>query len=252
LLSSLEDLKQYKKKTKSLKGQLLEFEEAQKSREIEISKSVKENKQIIIDLKTRLQEAKRIEDLLIEQLNKKQQDCEKREAEIVLLKKELEKGKNHSRFENSSKILDDNMNSQISPKDKTRLEYYQKSTSATQKADKRQISYANSLKSTLKIENNKKKASLKIVHNKLKSAPPTKEKEYKCNIMAIRNPPKRYQHIFLGYCYSCNHFGHKAVHCKAYGKSYIHRNNKQYKSNKNDPKNTSYNSFSPLQMFNVE
>jgi len=33
LLSAVEELKQYKKKTKSLKGQLLEFEEAHKSRE---------------------------------------------------------------------------------------------------------------------------------------------------------------------------------------------------------------------------
>jgi hypothetical protein len=81
-----------------------------------------------------------------------------------------------------------------------------------------------------------KKASLKIVHNKLKSAPPTKEKEDKWNIMARRTPPKRYQHIFLGYFYSCNNFGHKAVHCKAYGKSYIHRNNKKYKRNKNNPR----------------
>jgi hypothetical protein len=119
LLSALEELRQYKKKTKSLKGQLLEFEEAHKSREREISKSVKENEQIIIDLKTQLQESKRIEEILTEQLNEKQQDCEKREAEIVLLKKELEKGKNHSRFENSSKILDDILNSQRSPNDKT-------------------------------------------------------------------------------------------------------------------------------------
>jgi len=44
-----------------------------------------------------------------------------------------------------------------------------------------------------------KKASLKIVHNKMKFAPPTKEKEDKWNIMARINPPKRYQHIFLGY-----------------------------------------------------
>jgi hypothetical protein len=76
-------------------------------------------KKIIIYLKTQLQESKIIEYILIEQLNEKQQDCEKREAKIVLLKKEPEKGKKHSRFENSSKILDDILNSQRSPKDKT-------------------------------------------------------------------------------------------------------------------------------------
>jgi hypothetical protein len=97
-----------------------------------------------------------------------------------------------------------------------------------------------------------KKTSLNTIHNKLKSTPPTKEKKDKWNIMDRRTPPKRYQHIFLGYFYSCNNFGHKAVRCKAYGKSYIHINNKKYKSNKNNLKNRSYNSFSPLQMFNIE
>jgi hypothetical protein len=70
-------------------------------------------------LTTQIQEAKRIEEVMIEQLNEKQQDCEKKEVEIVFLKKELEKRKNLSRFEKKSKILDDIMNSKISPKDKT-------------------------------------------------------------------------------------------------------------------------------------
>jgi hypothetical protein len=75
-----------------------------------------------------------------------------------------------------------------------------------------------------------KKEPLKTVHNKLKSTPPTKEKEEKWNIMARRTPPKRYQYIFLRYFYSCNNFGHKSVHCKDYGRSYIHRNNHKYKN----------------------
>jgi hypothetical protein len=126
-------------------------------------------------LKTQLQEAKRIEEVLTKQLNEKQQDYEKQEAETVLLKKELAKGKNHSIFENSSKILDDIPNSQRSPMDKRGLGYDKKSTSATQKTDKMKTSCVGALKSTLKIENNKmKNAPLKIVHNKLKFSPPTK------------------------------------------------------------------------------
>jgi hypothetical protein len=66
LLIALEELKKYKKKTKSLKGQLLEFEEAHKSREREISKTVRENEQIIIELNIHIQEAKRIEEVLTE------------------------------------------------------------------------------------------------------------------------------------------------------------------------------------------
>jgi hypothetical protein len=41
------------------------------------------------------------------------------ETKIVQLKRELEKGRNQSRFENSSKILNDILISQISPNNKT-------------------------------------------------------------------------------------------------------------------------------------
>jgi hypothetical protein len=92
---------------------------------------------------------------------------------------------------------------------------------------------------------------LKSVPNKQKSTPPTKEKEDKKNTVTRRTPPNRYQHIFLGYCYSCNNFGHKAVHCKSYRK-YNPKNVQRYKKNKNNAEKRNYNSFSPLQDYNVE
>jgi uncharacterized coiled-coil protein SlyX len=49
-------------------------------------------------LKTQLQEAKRIEEVISKQLNEKEQNCEKLEAEIVLLKRKLEKGNNQSKI----------------------------------------------------------------------------------------------------------------------------------------------------------
>jgi chromosome segregation ATPase len=147
LISALEELRKYKRKNKSLREQLLEYEEEQKSREKEVSKTIKESKQIINDLKTQLQEAKRIEEVISKQLNEKQQDCEKLEAEIVFLKRELEKGNNQSRFENSSKILDDILNNQISSSNKTGLGYDQNksnkgSNSTSQETDKNPKSYA--------------------------------------------------------------------------------------------------------------
>jgi len=118
LISALDELRKYKNKNKLLRGQLLEFEEAQQLRKNEVSKTIKESEQIIIDLKTQLQEARRNEEVLNKQLNEKQQDCKNIEIEIVELKRELEKGDNQSRFENSSKILNGIINSQISPNDK--------------------------------------------------------------------------------------------------------------------------------------
>jgi hypothetical protein len=92
---------------------LLEFEEAKQLRENEVSKMIKESEKIIIDLKTQLREAKRNEEVLIKQLNEKEKDCKKLEIEIVQLKREHEKGNNQSRFYNSTKILNDILNSQI-------------------------------------------------------------------------------------------------------------------------------------------
>ena len=81
-----------------------------KSREKGVIITIKELKQIFIDLKTQIQEVKRIEEVISKQLNEKQLDCENLEDKIVFLKGELEKGNNQSRFENSLKILDDILN----------------------------------------------------------------------------------------------------------------------------------------------
>ena len=70
-ISSLDELRNYKKKNKLLRGQLLEFEEAQQLRENEFSKTIKELEKIIIDLKTQLQEQKINEEVLNKQLNEK-------------------------------------------------------------------------------------------------------------------------------------------------------------------------------------
>jgi hypothetical protein len=94
LISALEELRKYKKKNKLLRAQLQEFEESHQSREIDASRTIKESKQIISDLKSQLLEDKRIEEVILKQLNDREQVCEKLEDEIELLKGELEKEKN--------------------------------------------------------------------------------------------------------------------------------------------------------------
>jgi hypothetical protein len=59
LICPLEELRRYRRKNKSLK-ELLDYKEDQKSREEEVSKSIKKTEQDIIDLKNQLQEAKRM------------------------------------------------------------------------------------------------------------------------------------------------------------------------------------------------
>jgi hypothetical protein len=167
-----------------------------------------------------------------------------------LLKGEFEKEKKRSKFENSSKILDEILSSQRSPNNKTGLGYTQDSTTTSQGSAKRPISYADALKGSLRREDNKEKMiPLKTVPHKHKSTLPTRVKDDKKNTITRRNPPNKY--LFIGYCYSCNNFGHKAVHCKAYGQ-YNHRNVQRYKNNKYNTEKRNYNSFSPLQNFNIE
>jgi hypothetical protein len=65
-----------------------------------------------------------------------------------------------------------------------------------------------------------------------------------------RSPTLRYQTIFLGLCYSCNNFGHKAINCRAYAKNrsnyegYSRMNN--YLRKPHEAYNINYNSFGSL------
>jgi hypothetical protein len=229
ILIVIEELRKTKKQNMVLSEELLEIKETTKSREREVSKTIKELEHTISDLKSQLLEANTIEEVILQQLNDKKQVCEKLEAEIKPLKSEIEKEKKGSQFENSSKILDEIINSQRSLNNKTGLGYTQDSTSTSQGSVKKPISYTDALKNSLRKEDNKAKMiPLKTVTHKQKSVLPTRVKHNKKNTIIIRNPPK---YLFIGYCYSCNNFGHKPIHCKAYGK-YNRRNVQRHKNNK--------------------
>jgi hypothetical protein len=92
---------------------------------------------------------------------------------------------------------------------------------------------------------------LKTIPNKHKSAIPTKEKYDEKNRIIRRNPSNINQYILLGYLYSYKNFGHKAIHCKAYRK-YNPRTIQRNENNKDNEERRNYNSFSPLQDYNVE
>ena len=56
--------------------------------------STKEFEKTIVGLKIQVEEAKRIEEVLTSQLKEKEEICQERELEIVLLRQELENIKN--------------------------------------------------------------------------------------------------------------------------------------------------------------
>jgi hypothetical protein len=186
----------------------------------------------------------------LKKITDKKQVCEKLEDEIKLLKGELEEEKKGSQFGDSSNILDEILSIQRSPNNKTGLGYTQDSTSTSQGSGKKPISYVDALKKSFRNEDIKAKMiPFKTITHKQKSILPTRVKDDKKNTIIRRNSLNKY--LFIGYCYSCNNFGHKEVQLKSYGQ-YNNINVQRYKNNRYNTEKRNYNSFSPLQNFNIE
>jgi hypothetical protein len=141
----LDNIKRFLKKSQrhilNLKEILKDQEESKKTQleekeeEITRLKNEKEDKtvddeirksfEIIFHLKTQIEEAKRVEELLKNQVNEEEESCHKLEAEVVDLRKKVDKS---NKFLNSSQILNEILESQRSPNDKSGLRYNREAT----------------------------------------------------------------------------------------------------------------------------
>jgi hypothetical protein len=94
-----------------------------KKLQVELDKKeyTKELEQMITNLKVQIEEDKRIEETLKEQLEEKDRIIGNLEAEIVTLRKDLQK----KNMQNISKVLDDIINSKKPHHDKSGLGYNQ-------------------------------------------------------------------------------------------------------------------------------
>jgi predicted RNase H-like nuclease (RuvC/YqgF family) len=108
-LSAIEVIRREKKKNKKLQEELDKKEDTQ------------ELEQMIMKLKVQIEEDKRIEEALKEQLEERDKIIGNLEAEIVTLRKDLQK----KNMQNNSKVLDDIINSQKPYHDKSGLGYNQ-------------------------------------------------------------------------------------------------------------------------------
>jgi hypothetical protein len=177
---------------------------------------------MITKLKVQIEEDKRIEEALKEQLEEKDRIIINLEAEIVTLRKDIRK----KNMQNSSKVLDDIINSKKSHLDKSRLGYNEiekGSSSKTIEQEKIPKIYTETIKGDMKIykEDYRDTPPSKIFkfQNQQQTYRPQEEEGL------IRAPPfrryttLRYQTIFFGLCYACNNFGHKVVNCRANNKN---------------------------------
>jgi hypothetical protein len=155
------------------------------------------------------------------------------------------------KFEKISTTLNEILNCQRSPFDKTGLGYSEKkevaneeaSTSSKQSSEERTKSYVDILKKSIKVEDNRKEEQYVPQKTNL----PHKDR-IKKTLPSRWNHTIRYQNSFFGYCYSCNGFGHKEIDCRTNVRgSYMRNNNRDTHgfSRRN------YNSFSPLLNYNI-
>ncbi len=226
----VEEIGQYKVEVSSLKSELQEAkkqaQEAEKkmeSSQAEISKM----KSDIISLKIAAAEATRSKEETEEQLAKKNNECERLEEEIVLLRTKVE-GMN--KIMKSSQALDDMLSYHRSPSDKSGLGYVGESSNkdenALSKGDVKKPERNGDAPSS-----SKGKEKNEGCHRR--NPPPRRNvadgKDARGNgdhqrisrqqgfRSTSRKPPSpRYQSSFFGYCYSCSNFGHMAKDCRAF------------------------------------
>jgi chromosome segregation ATPase len=211
-----------KQKEESKKTRLEEKEE-----EIKILKNaIEENKmvddesrkslEIIVHLKTQIEEAKRVEEILRNQINEKEESCHKLEVEVVDLRMKVEKS---NKFLNSSTILNEILDSQISPNDKLGLGYKEEAThveASTSKKHEVSPSLSKDGNYIASKQSTQGKASFKRTkqgrHQEAIFTPQRRETS------SIWTPKQRYENVFHGQCYSCNEYGHKALECRFYAR----------------------------------
>jgi hypothetical protein len=193
----------------------------------QFKKDSKEPDEYLVLLKVELEETKKIEDILKQQLSKKKARCESLEQEVVKTIKEMEKfqalyNQNLSSIK-ASEGLTTILNQQRNPKMKIGLGYEEGSRNG-KPGIKEPIKF---VKSTINDDN-------EPVETKEDNQPPKTSKgkgarieseERRNNVLSTkrsyqqernqfvqrRQPFSRYKEIFYGYCFYCSNFGHKAV-----------------------------------------
>jgi hypothetical protein len=216
LMCAMEFVRREKKKNKKLQA------------ELDKKKDTQELEQMITILKVQIEEYKIIEEALKEQLEEKDKIIGSLEVKIVTLRKDIKK----KNMQNSSKVLDDIINSKKSHLDKSGLGYNQTekgSSSKTIEQETNPKSYAETIKGDRKMYKEDYRDTPPprrfIFQNQQQIDRPQEEEGFiRAPSFRISSTP-RYQTILFGLCYTCNNFGHKDVNCRA-----NNRNNNKFKS----------------------
>jgi hypothetical protein len=177
-------------------------------------------------------------------------------GEILLTIEKLKK------IKKNIETLDDILSSQISPNDKTRLGY-----NGNFKTEKQEKEYEIDETNTLEqVEQQDKRLECRRNETSRISSPIRYERiHYEGNYRRIDREPRwstpqrrsltpKYQNFFLGHCYTCGNFGHKAINCRINERnnyaSYMNGETSRY-GNVRRPVNINYNPFDKLMDQNI-
>jgi chromosome segregation ATPase len=100
----------------------------------EPSKNLAELRESYVNLKIQLEEAKRREEVVRNQLEKKEEYCRELEEKVVNLRKKVEKSDTQIKFLNNSITLDEILDSQRSANDKSGIRYNKEEISTPKKS----------------------------------------------------------------------------------------------------------------------
>jgi hypothetical protein len=210
LISALEEIDRLRTKNRKQKQLLTQFEKD--------SKKPDENFAL---LKVELEEAKKIEDILKQQLSEKKVRCEALEEEIVKTRKEMEKFKGlyHQNLPSikASEELTSILNQQRNSKLKAGLGY-EEGSSSDHPSNTESIKFVKSSNIDNSHSAETKKENQPPRRNERKS-PRTEFVDQKDYWHDRSRPPQRrqifsrYKDFFYGYCFLCSNFGHKAINC---------------------------------------
>jgi hypothetical protein len=117
--------KEKEEEIERLKNEIIQAKE-EKKEDDELRKNLADLKELSesnVNLKIQLEEAKRREEVVRIQLNKREESCHKLEEEVVNIRKKVEKSNTQIKFLNNSMTLDEILDSQRSPNEKFGLGY---------------------------------------------------------------------------------------------------------------------------------
>jgi hypothetical protein len=218
LISALEEIDRLRIKNRKQRQLLKQFE-----------KDSKEPGEDLVLLKVELEEAKKIEETLKQQLLEKKARCESLEQEVVKTRKEMEKfqalyNQNLSSIK-ASEGLTTILNQQRNPKIKTGLGYEEGSSSQKTRNEEpikfvKSITNDNNKPVEIKEDNQQPRMSKENGvrtesvgrRNNVLSTKRCHQQE-RNQFVQRRQPFSRYKIFFYGYCFYCSNFSHKAINC---------------------------------------